>query len=1117
MDYIKLNKAQRDHMHSICHPDMMFDWQEQDIMDTFMGKLPSFHHVRETKESEKYVHDLKWYYETYDAYTTDQETFLDTLKTKIETIREVQPDWHGLSLEIVKKTMALHRFCLIAGDGGIGKSYFVMRLEENLEEKEIPHLCFYGKFKNSIDNIEVDQIATMNRFVLVIDAINEMSTDAQKALIPMLMKLKASRGCRIIITYRTHKMEPAILTQYQNLAEREYVFPGVSFESALDCLAQQELVDIHLYEDILYSNNALLLTTLKEVLSSPKLSERDMDTGTNNITTVTYIFERYIKRMLDNAGWQKTKKVAKWMYQNNQRYISFADLEALFPNAHEYIGEMLQNRLFIALDNDGVTQYEFGLEVLADFLIARSMMNEFPKDDERAQVDLIKDKREKMWELSEAIILVLFDRLSPDYARIKSLLEKTDLMNRFSQETMRKIIFQQEHIGCFQRVFTSPYNMMNFAEFGGYTNQPFNCSNYLNSVFLSNKAEQKKLSHELEGTHFLYGVMNRLKNILYSLNAISSTVQRVEEAFWFALWSSAAPNSDIRNLATKLLFDIVCDSEEYQTKLINVFSNIVDDYIKETIVFVLTKSNIKDRTVINTFFQSLIDDPFFLSARSMKRIAEYYGDPYCYIHWDKQNIRDDEFVASDEVEHVIRHFDLVESSFFPFRYWHKERVEMYRCFLDVDKKEIQAWNDLLNQHFKCVTPSSACCGSMCFAGKVEEMFDEEYRNCELSGVSFFRSFSKVAGEMLDQYSAKKRDGHYVYQDTGASTLVRKCLDVAIDRTLGSFMFNYFSNQFGTNNNTQLCLGYEVYDPMEYAETLPLTSPIPNYRSEIDGLDDIVAAKVVLPPTKDIAWANDVDLARKNLLSLIAPNKLYDHEWVMIAGRIRYRKDDGLHHTEWVDESIVWCCVSEDVGLQGDENDRYLTIELDQYEGPLSMYASCDERPWLCKQIPSLGSTTFDKLAETELVVPPAKLIADLELVLDSKRMVWVNVNNEVIIYCNNMKSSYYTSRVSRTVYMRKDVYEKYVQSHPFKFFAFTERFHPETGYNNAVSKHYEIINGEIVRECSNYNLEKQTERTALPDICVNCPHGFYRSREEQLSKLDELLIQFSYGENEIEE
>ncbi len=932
MDYIKLNKAQRDHMHSICHPDMMFDWQEQDIMDSFMGKLPTFHHVRETKESEKYVHDLKQYYATYDPYITDQETFLDMLKTKIETIRKVQPDWHGLSLEIVKKTMALHRFCLIAGEGGIGKSYFVMRLEEKLEEKEIPHLCFYGKFKNSIDDIEVEQIAAMSRFVLVIDAVNEMSTDAQKALIPMLMKLKASRGCRIIITYRTHKMEHAILTQYQELAEREYVFPGVSFESALDCLAQQELVDIHLYEDILYSNNALLLTTLKEVLRSPKLSERDMDTGTNNITTVTYIFERY-----------------------------------------------------------------------------------------------------------------------------------------------------------------------------------------LNSVFLSKKAEQKKLSHELEGTHFLDGVMNRLKNILYSLNAISSTVQRVEEAFWFALWSSAAPNSDIRNLATKLMFDIVCDSEEYQTKLINVFPDIVDDYIKETIVFVLTKSNIKDKTVINTFFQSLIDDPFFLSARSIKRIAEYYGDPYCYIHWDKHNVRNDEFVASDEVEHVIRHFDLVESSFLPFRYWHNERVEMYRCFLDVDKEEIQAWNDLLNQHFKCVNSSSACCGSMCFDEKVEEMFDKEYRNCKLSGVSFFRSFSKVAGEMLDQYSAKKRDGHYVYQDTGASTLVRKCLDVAIDRTLGSFMCNYFSNQFGTNNNTQLCLGYEVYDPMGYSEALPLTSPIPNYRSEIDGLDDIVAAKVVLPPAKDIAWANDVDLARKNLLSLIAPNKLYDHEWVMIAGRIRYRKDDGLHHTEWVDESIIWCCVSEDVGLQGDENDRYLTIELDQYEGPLSMYASCDERPWLCKQIPSLGSTTFDKLAETELVVPPAKLIADLELVLDSKRMVWVNVNNEVIIYCNNMKSSYYTSRVSRTVYMRKDVYEKYVQSHHFKFFAFTQRFHPETGYNNAVSKHYEIINGEIVRECSNYNLEKQTERTALPDICVNCPHGFYRSREEQLSKLDELLIQFSYGENEIEE
>ena len=47
---------------------------------------------------------------------------------------------------------------MISGEGGIGKSYFIKCFEEQLEQKNIEHLCIYGKFEKDTNNIDVEEI-----------------------------------------------------------------------------------------------------------------------------------------------------------------------------------------------------------------------------------------------------------------------------------------------------------------------------------------------------------------------------------------------------------------------------------------------------------------------------------------------------------------------------------------------------------------------------------------------------------------------------------------------------------------------------------------------------------------------------------------------------------------------------------------------------------------------------------------------------------------------------------------------------------------------------------------------------------------------------------------------
>ena len=420
MDYKVLNKNQKDRMKAISDPAYAMEWEDPEFMNCLLGGLPKIKRYQRDKEVDSQTELLDNVLTEYNAFSSNKTVFLGEVAKKIADIHNLKDSWCGISLYEIETYVKIHRFCLISGEGGIGKSYFIKCFEEQLELNEIEHLCIYGKFEKNTNNIDVEEIirASQRGFVFVFDAINEMSADGQRNLLGVLAKLKKHPKIRIVITYRTNSIDKLILNEYQKISEYEYKFPGVSFESALSEILKLSVPDVYMYEDILYSNNALLLSMLCDVLSSKKI----VDETENGIASITFILEQYIKRTIDKVFknnltchgvdvWKDTKRVAQWMYKNEEKRIGEHSLLSVIKTGENFISSMMQMGFMDCYENNNERQYFFIIDSLTDFLIARSIFEDISGKNNNEQISIIKSKVESLYNLKEALIVAIFDGL----------------------------------------------------------------------------------------------------------------------------------------------------------------------------------------------------------------------------------------------------------------------------------------------------------------------------------------------------------------------------------------------------------------------------------------------------------------------------------------------------------------------------------------------------------------------------------------------------------------------------------------------------------------------------------------------------------------------------------
>ena len=728
MNYKELNKNQKDRMKQISSNSYTMEWENPEFMDCLLGGLPRIRKFQADKNITCELVELEKVMSTYNAFLSNKQSFLKEIEHIIALIQKKNDSWYGLNVYELDRYLKIHRFCLISGEGGIGKSYFVKYFEEQLEKKNIEHLCIYGKFEKDTVRIDVEQIMNSSEkgFVFICDAINEISEAGQQGLLEILKKLKCNPRMRIVISYRTNSMDEMILRQYQELSECEYKFPGVSFESTLDELLRLSVPDVYLYEDILYSNNALLLSMLCDVLSSEKI----VDETENGVAAVTYILEHYIKTTIGKVFknnmscrgidiWKDTKRVAKWMYTNGEKQIAEKSLLSVIKTGENYLPSMMQMGFMDCYERSGEKQYYFVIDSLTDFLIARSLFEDISGKDYQQQVNTIKIKMDTLYNLDEALIIAIFDNLSPDYRQIKKLLKDTELIERLDFRTLVKVHFKRNNIKLFQEDFRPVEHGELLIAMGGFTDKPFNCSNYLFDYYCEKRERITELSNVLAGYHFQNEVKKRLKNVLYFTTLNDRADRRDEEAFYFALLCCAAPNKDVRCLAMKLLYEVVSKKDGYIDKIISEYDKISDLYIQEAVIYVLSQMHRNNETIID-FFNEITSSHENLSAKSIRRIATYLGNPYAFITWNNRKdlykyIKNAQI--SDYLNDILFTVDLMNKDFLPFRYWGKDHIDMHMRFLVNKKFEIKRINDYLSNKYACVC-GGECSGQPAFENKI---------------------------------------------------------------------------------------------------------------------------------------------------------------------------------------------------------------------------------------------------------------------------------------------------------------------------------------------------------------------------------------------------------------
>lgn len=1115
MNYRELNEYHRNKMNSIRDIHYKMEWKEPEFMGYLLGGFPKFRKPNNDRDLYKKSNELEKTLLEYNAFLSNKKLFLEKVSEILNQIKQKSTNWYGIGIYEIEACVKMHSFCIISGEGGVGKSYFIKCFENELESKKIKHLCLYGKFEKTLESIDLQEIinASEDGFVFVFDAVNEMTEKGQRELLVILKELKKYPKIRIVLTYRTNSMNDNMVKEFQKLSKYEKRFQGVSFESALSEMLKLSIPNVYMYEDILYSNNALLLGMLCDVLSSHKI----IKAKENGIASITFILEQYIKKSITRTFgndktfsaieiWKDTKRIADWMYRNNSKNINKSKLLSLSRTKEFFLASMIQLGFLDFFERANKIEYFFTIDSLTDFLLARSLFEDMKRKTDTELIEILRNKLAIMPSLREAVLILLFDKFSPDYKRIRKIIVNINL-EYMLYETIPKIHFKENDIVKFQKIFKPDNKDILLNITGGYTAKPFNCSDFLFEYYCTEVEKCRELSDLLREYRALDSIKNRLKNVLYFITLNKEGNQR-QEAFYFSLLCCSASNKDVRVLAMKVLYEVISEDEIFLNKAISEFYRVKDFYIQESIINVISQLR-RNNSVIIDFFNRIRINHNNLTAKSVFRISSYLGDPYDFINWNRKNLYqyNETAMISDYLRDILHNVDWMNKDFLPFKYFSRDKIEINRQFLAENKNTIKRLNEFLCKKYECID-GGVCSGG---GGLETSLKDEMLRFSKLEVLdknSFLECFEKVLKSIFDFYHVSANHDSISYnEEFFQNSLYMKCVDIAVGIYYGSLMCNYYTDDFISFNSDNNIIGYDVYNPYYLCEDIYVTTPISIYQDYIEALGDLVSNRVQLPVKFDEKWLHDVKLTRENLLTLLQEVEYKKEKWVLLSGRLALQGDENRINDRWQDKYIMYCCTSEEETIEDDGNARYLTIEIEDFSRDLDDYIINDYKPWLCKNVNNIYSSSeiFDK---TSLVLPPSDIIKFFNLRLNISDMSWENETNEKIIICNNNKNSFYIDVVSRTIFIKKRYLESFLENNSLKYFAFSERYVPEEGISDDTSLHFEIMDGKIKKEIKNRRRNNNVGK-AVKAKCLECPYGKYKEDDtEDLICINDILKEY---------
>lgn len=988
----------------------------------------------------------------------------------------------------IKKQMKFNIVFLLSGPGGIGKSQFLYEFSNELDEK-FEYLCIYGKYCDSIyENIfdEIKEITQNKKFYFIIDAINELNKETRDNLIEFISNNKENNNLRVIMSYRDYSIDEKEIENIKFVIDQEEIFTGVSADDALEKISEKYNLDLSIYSRLLYDNNPLHLKMIVNSINDNQLKTRNL----NPIAKGTYIYEHFIKKVLSINEWKATKKIVKKMLENKEKNIKRRDAKLILEkDLASYIDKMKSNNFLDSYFSDNEEHLYFINETLTDYLIARMLFEEISDMTLIDTIEYINRIVKIFYSIHIPIILMLFEKYENKIEVAIKIIKESDLFSYFDLEVLNEAVISDKNMKKIASILKPTNDISDiFRIAGGNETNPFNCSNYLNKkLFIFFEKNQLNFSK-----YEKIGIRNKLKIFVQTVSKFDYNKKYLDEKFWFGIWSTSFVDKTIRSLAKKLIFEIVNNNSDYIKQLIKVYNKVDDGYINQSIIQVLCSLKSGNENIIK--FLNRINTRNLININDLYYIDDYLYKQENYVKYNKINL-----INYRDKRKNYKIYKFLKRVFFTNKYDYDffgfdiygEKLNFSTCFLEENKKTIININNYINDNFRCLNKTEYC-NSHYF----KELFiDNKYKinYNKLDFLKIYLAWQPLFKKYLRKYKIKIKDleNNFAYEESEKG-LVFKALDLSLSEIIGSITCNYFTTSFEIYGDYK---GYQQNWFNSYKEKAEVFYPISVHNEKVEILDNKTIKKIKLPEDKDVNWVNDDKLGLENILKLIEPIKINNEDWYLIYGHLRIdEKSKNQYGAAWIDSYNVNLAINENYNLSFcNDKDRLYTIETKNYRGNLN-----DVQNQNYSQSSSLNNSSDfrDLFITTDFNIPPTDIIKEFKLHYNKFNTSWDNADGEEIVLVNNNKGSWYKSGCTGSLYLKKQYYELIQQKYNCKYFCFTEKFHPETGYSNESALQIQINSDNTIISYKHY--KESLSVTNINEICSNCL--VHKKQDENLEK-----------------
>lgn len=1061
--------------------DVKFDWVDNEIFKFLCFDIPNVYHYQgESKEGINIIKNINNVITLYNNFKILPSEFLKKLKVIFSNIPidSYRKYFYIKNFEYYENIVKKQTRYIINGVGGIGKSRFIYELEEKLTYYNINHFVMYGKHSEGFDEELFNQIVNDSRnqrFVLVIDAVNEIENF--NCYYDFIENNINNEYLSIILTYRDDTFDPSKLLDLNFSTD---VFKGVEYTSAISEIVSKEhdkgkvITDFINMANIFNTNNALHLKIICDYYKNSKREKNKL----NSVTTITFFLEQYYKnsfKSLSKNLWNFSKKISKKMYELKVNKIYYSDLVELEKDEEElkkYIDILKQNGFIYSYkDKKGRVSYYYGIQILHEFLIVRNFLSDINKEDE---VGLIIKKTN---ELSHAfpyshkyIPLILFDIIE-DIDKVIAIIEGAEYIDLDEYFLSNLFSYPKQYIDVFQKKIKIE-TLRALHLFGGKKNLAFNCFNYINNIYFE---DEKKLMNDIiqidNDDYILDQTFLKLKSMLYRVVNAQIDKEDKDEFFSNAIWLLVSQNNNIQILSMKLIMYIIESDSCYLNDIIEIYNKISNVFLKNNIICLLTHLS-RGNNIITNFLTGIFEDYNYTNSKNLTRINNYlYNDDSCLVECPRVNKY--LIVNNGEIDEKFKRIYFLLNIYykdeFIIRDGYGEDFTSYKNFIDSDRYIISTLNKLINKKYSKII-NEASMGSSVIDWNEKKDYSKNYKKLDVNKIIkiIFEEFDKIC----KGYDLLFED-NFRYESN--KSLLYKTMKLAEENAFGSIMCNYYTDELIDYKCDDMKIGFQIYNPIEYEpDRMNLYADISIFNETANNLDNKVMKILYQNDTvKDKKWADDLNCSISMINRIIQPIKYDKDTWIPISMYLDNNSNDKMY--KWRETYSIYCSYNTNHTINDDSNDRYLTIEHQNYNNCIKDYSDNLKNSDLSLNVkPLMESNNFLKFYN--LLLPPASIIKFLNLTYSVKKCSWVRGQDEVIIF-NGTSTNMFEKGVRNSFYINEKYYKELSDNGIIKLFGYTEKLFENSGYSDKSAIHYEIKDYKIIKQFYNYKNNKNIEES----------------------------------------